>query len=75
MADLVPPLCGFCGKSRDAVRVILTSGQSAICDECVLTAFDTISTRPGHPLYLRLAYRLFAAVASMGRLLTSGRSR
>ena len=62
--------CGFCRKSQDAVRVILTSGESAICDECVQTAFDTIATRPGSPLYLRIAYWLFTAVASFGRLLT-----
>jgi hypothetical protein len=62
--------CSFCGKSPDDVRVILTSGASAICDECVLTAFDTISNQPGHPLYLRVAYSMFVAVASVGRLLT-----
>jgi ATP-dependent protease Clp ATPase subunit len=67
--------CSFCGKSPDDVRVILTSRDSAICDECVLTAFDTISNQPGHPLYLRVAYSLFVAVASVGSLLTVRRRR
>jgi len=62
--------CSFCGKSPNDVRVILTSRDSAICDECVLTAFDTISLQSGHPLYLRVAYSLFVAVASVGRFLT-----
>ena len=63
--------CSFCGKSPDDVRVILTSGESAICDECVLAAFDTISDQPGHPLYLRVAYSVFVAVASVGRSLSA----
>ena len=67
--------CGFCGKSQDEVCVIVTSGENAICDECVLTAFDTISNRPGYPLYLRLAYSVFVGVASIGRLLTFQRRR
>ena len=62
--------CNFCGRSPEDVRVILTSGEHAVCDECVLVAFDTISRRPGHPFYLRVAYYVFVAVASVGRFLT-----
>ena len=75
MADGGMTRCGFCGKSQDDVRVILTSRENAICDECVLTAFEAISKQPGHPRYLRLAYSLFVAVASVGHRLTAWRRR
>jgi hypothetical protein len=65
--------CGFCGKSPEEVRTILTSGASAICDECVFTALDTIGRQPGPGrLYLRVAYGVFTVIASIGRLLTFG---
>ena len=63
--------CSFCGKSPDDVRVILTRGESAICDECVFLAFDTIGARKGY-LYQRVAYWLYRVVATVGRFLTLG---
>ena len=35
--------CSFCGKSPQDVHTILTSRESAICDECVVAALDTVS--------------------------------
>jgi ATP-dependent protease Clp ATPase subunit len=66
--------CSFCGKSSDDVRVILTRGQSAICDECVFVAFDTIGGQKGR-FYQRVAYSVFKVVATVGRFLTLGPSR
>src|SRR5437667_11596464 len=64
--------CGFCSKSTDDVRLILTRGESAICDECVLLAFDTIGAEKGQ-LYQRVAYSVFKIVAIVGRFFTFGR--
>jgi len=61
--------CSFCGKAD--VRVILTRGQSAICDECVFLAFDTISRQSGY-FYQRVSYFLVRVVATVGRFLTLG---
>jgi ATP-dependent protease Clp ATPase subunit len=66
--------CGFCGKSPDEVRLILTRGESAICDECVFLAFDAIGAEKGR-LYQRVAYSMFKIVATVGRFLTFGPSR
>jgi len=57
--------CSFCGKSSDDVRVILTRDQSAICDECVSLAFDTIGGQRGY-FYQRVAYSSGSARASRG---------
>jgi len=62
--------CGFCGKSQDDVRVIFTRGESTICDECVLLAFDTIGADKGRA-YQRIAYSVFRVVATVGRFLTT----
>ena len=40
-------VCRFCGKARDAVGVILVSGEDSICDDCVLLALHTLSERRG----------------------------
>jgi len=56
--------CHFCGKSRNAVRTLLVSAESTICDECVVTALHTISHQPGQ-FYLRMAFFMFRAVASL----------
>lgn len=66
--------CGFCGKPREDVRTLLVSAGSAICDECVVVALDTISRQPGH-FYVRIAFFTFRAVASLGRLLGLGRGK
>ena len=56
--------CKFCGKSRDDVRLILTSAESAICDECVERAMDVIASQPGSPIH-RFAYFVFKCIASL----------
>jgi hypothetical protein len=68
--------CSFCGKSPNDVRVILTRHESAICDECVFLAFDTIGGQKGY-FYQRAAYSTFKLVATIGRCLArcSWRSR
>ena len=66
-------LCGFCGKSQEDVRLILTRGESAICDECVFVAFEVIGAQKGH-LYQRLAYSVYKAVAMVGRRLSTALS-
>jgi hypothetical protein len=68
---LVMIRCGFCGKSPDEIRLILTRGESAICDECVFLAFDVIGAEKGR-LYQRVAYQVFKIVAVVGRFLTPG---
>lgn len=65
--------CSFCGKSRDDVRTILTSRESAICDECVATAMDILSRQPGH-FFVRIAYFIFRCVASLGVILRRPRT-
>lgn len=60
--------CRFCGKSRQDVRTLLVSDESVICDECVVAALDTISSTRGQ-FHLRIAFFIFRAVASLGRLL------
>jgi len=54
--------CSFCGKSPADVRTILTSGDSAICDECVSLAMDTLGRKSGN-LIIRIAYFAFRCVA------------
>ena len=66
--------CGFCGKSSDDVRVIFVRDDSAICDECVMVAFDAIGAEKGR-VYQRVAYSVFRVVATVGRFLTLGASR
>ena len=62
--------CSFCDKSQDDVRVIVKSpGECAICDACVFTALDVISDYK-KPLYLRVAYAVFKAIASIGYRVT-----
>lgn len=63
--------CRFCGKSREDVRTMLVSAESTICDECIVTGLDTMSRQPGQ-FYLRIAFFIFRAVASFGRLLSLG---
>jgi ClpX C4-type zinc finger protein len=59
--------CGFCGKSRADVRTILTAGDSAICDECVSLAMDTLGRESGN-LVIRVAYFLFKCAARFAPL-------
>lgn len=59
--------CGFCGKSRADVRTILTARDSAICDECVSLAMDTLGRESGN-LVIRVAYVLFRCVARFAPL-------
>jgi ATP-dependent protease Clp ATPase subunit len=66
--------CGFCGKSPDDVRVIFVRDASAICDECVMLAFDAIGAEKGR-VYKRVAYSVFRVVATLGRFLTLGAPR
>ena len=63
--------CSFCSKSREDVRTILTSGESAICDECVAIAMDTLGRQPGN-FFIRIAYFIFRCVASLGRVFRAG---
>lgn len=62
--------CGFCGKSPEDVRLMLTRGESAICDECVFLAFDVIGAERGR-LHQRAAYSVFKVVAAVGRRLSA----
>jgi hypothetical protein len=66
--------CSFCGKSQNDVRVIVTSRESAICDECVFLALDVTSGKK-NPLYLRVAYAVFKVIATIGHRLTYGLKR
>lgn len=66
--------CRFCGKSSKDVRTLLVSGESTICDECVVTSLETISRQPGQ-FHLRIAFFIFRAVASLGHLLSVGTGR
>ncbi|PYM55741.1 MAG: hypothetical protein DMD79_22450, partial [Candidatus Rokuibacteriota bacterium] len=66
--------CGFCGKSRDDVRTLLVSSESAICEECVVTALGTISRQRGH-LSMRIAFSGFRAIALLGGLVGLGTGR
>lgn len=66
--------CSFCGKSRADVRTLVVSGGSAICEECVVTALDTVSRQRGH-LNMRVGFFTFRMVASLGRLLGMGTGR
>ena len=61
--------CRFCGKTREDVRTLLVSSESTICDECIVTGLETISRQPGQ-FYLRIAFFVFRAVATFGRLLS-----
>jgi len=62
--------CHFCGKSNDDVRALMVSAESAICDECVVNALHTISHQRGQ-FYLRIAFFVFRAIASLGGHLSS----
>ncbi len=62
--------CHFCGKSRGDVRALIASDESAICDECVLVALESISHRRGY-FHLRIAFLLFRFAAWIGYGLTS----
>lgn len=64
-------LCSFCGNTRNDVATLLVSGESVICDVCAVTALDTLSRQPGQQ-HVRVAFRLFQAVASTGRFLRRG---
>jgi ATP-dependent protease Clp ATPase subunit len=64
--------CGFCRKSQAEVRTLVVSGESAICDECVVLALDTITRRRGQ-FHLRVAFIVFNAIAAIGHLLRLGR--
>ncbi|MGH7387983.1 MAG: ClpX C4-type zinc finger protein [Candidatus Rokuibacteriota bacterium] len=66
--------CNFCGKSPADVRTILTSGDSAICDECVSLAMDTLGRESGN-LVVRIAYVAFRCVAWFAPLLNLRRRR
>jgi len=65
--------CSFCGKSPADVRTILTSGESAICDECISLAMDTLGRESGN-LIVRIAYFAFRCVAWFSPLLSFRRS-
>ena len=56
--------CHFCGRSQTVVSTLVASAESAICDECVLTAFETVTQRQRH-FHLRIAYFVFRFVASL----------
>jgi hypothetical protein len=69
MSTLRSDKCGFCGKSREAVRVLIASPESAICEECIIVALDTLTLRWGRRW--RLAFFAFGAIAGLGRRRTS----
>jgi ClpX C4-type zinc finger len=58
-------VCGFCGKSRDAVGAILVSGEDSICDDCVLLALHTLGKRRGG-LRVRLLLVVMRALGLTG---------
>lgn len=62
--------CRFCGKLHGDVRTLVASEESAICDECVLVALESISNRRDC-FHLRIAFLSFRFVASVGYGLTS----
>jgi len=66
--------CSFCGKSREDVRTILTSSESAICDECVDIAMDTLGRQPGN-FFIRIGYFIFRCMASLGHVLRAGKGK
>jgi ATP-dependent protease Clp ATPase subunit len=66
--DATSNKCRFCDKTREDVRTLLVSNESAICDECIVAALDTISRTRGQ-FHLRIAFFVFRAVASLGRLI------
>jgi hypothetical protein len=38
-------ICSFCGKTEDDARCIVTSSESAICDECTQRAANAVAER------------------------------
>ena len=58
-------LCSFCGNSIQKVRDLMVGTNSAICDECAISALKTICRKPGHRL-LRFAYTLFELTVQIG---------
>jgi hypothetical protein len=38
-------ICGFCKRQQSEVRALVTSSDSAICDECIWGALETVSAR------------------------------
>jgi ATP-dependent protease Clp ATPase subunit len=60
--------CSFCGKSQDEVRTIVVSGSSSICDECVVTALDSITRQPGWRA-VRMGFIALRAVAWVGAIM------
>ena len=63
--EAIDSRCRFCGESRSAVRTLVVSAESAICDECIVTSLETISRRRDH-FYLRIPFLFFRAIASVG---------
>lgn len=57
--------CNFCGKSQHDVPILVASSESAICDNCVFVALETIIRKPRR-LHLRIAYVFFEAIAAIG---------
>jgi hypothetical protein len=62
--------CHFCGRSQKEVLDLVASAQSAICNDCVLTALESILLKKRH-IHIRIAYALFRFIASVGYRLTS----
>jgi len=41
-SQAIPPLCSFCGKGKNQVKLMLPGNNAYICNECVLVALDII---------------------------------
>ncbi|MGN0601191.1 MAG: ATP-dependent Clp protease ATP-binding subunit ClpX [Oscillospiraceae bacterium] len=49
MANEPMKRCNFCGKSENKVRNMFSTGNTNICDECVLFCYDIIAEQQGFP--------------------------
>lgn len=47
-------VCNFCGKSQDKVKVMLTSDNGDICNECVLICMETLIDNLKEPKEIEL---------------------
>ena len=67
-------ICSFCGKPSEGVRVMLTSIESNICDECLFSGLVTVSEGKGQ-FHLRFALAIYRLVARVGYMFSRVVSR
>lgn len=49
--------CSFCGKSEDRVRNLFSSGNTNICDQCVLLCYDIMAQNGDVPAPVKKQYK------------------